>query len=38
MIWGNGNYLYINRGGTPEIRRVIRIDMGKPGAPYYGRE
>lgn len=38
MVWGNGNYLYVNRGGTPEMRRVIRIDMGKPGAPYYGRE
>lgn len=39
MVWGNGNYLFVNRGSTvSQIRRLIRIDMGKPGAPYYGRD
>jgi len=39
MVWGNGNYLFVNRGSTDsQIRRLIRIDMGKPGAPYYGRD
>ncbi len=38
LVWGNGDFLYVNRGGTqPENRRVLRIDMGKKGAPYYGR-
>lgn len=38
LVWGNGDYLYMNRGSTQaELRRVIRIDMGKKGAPYYGR-
>ncbi len=35
-VWGTGNYLYammlINGAGN-----VHRIDMGEPGAPYYGR-
>lgn len=39
LVWGNGDYLYMNRGSTqPENRRVYRIDMGKKGAPYYGRK
>lgn len=39
LVWGNENYLYMNRGSAqPENRRVIRIDMGKKGAPYYGRK
>ena len=39
LVWGNGDFLYMNRGNTqPENRRVYRIDMGKKGAPYYGRK
>jgi hypothetical protein len=39
LVWGNGDYLYMNRGSTrPENRRVYRIDMGKRGAPYHGRK
>ncbi|MDZ7290444.1 MAG: IPT/TIG domain-containing protein [candidate division KSB1 bacterium] len=39
LVWGNGDFLYQNRGSDkPENRRVIRIDMGKKGAPYYGRK
>ena len=38
IVWGNGDYLYMNRGNrVASNRRVYRIDMGKKGAPYYGR-
>jgi hypothetical protein len=38
LIWGTGQYLYCNRDHTVGAnRRVIRIAMGKNGAPYYGR-
>jgi hypothetical protein len=42
LVWGNGNYLYLNRGRTLEAseaqrERVVQIKMDKSGAPYYGR-
>ncbi|MGH7596749.1 MAG: IPT/TIG domain-containing protein [bacterium] len=38
LVWGNGDFLYMNRGSTvASNRRVLRIDMGKKGAPYHGR-
>jgi hypothetical protein len=35
LAWGTGNYLYVILGG--QSFDVIRIDMGQPGAPYFGR-
>jgi len=35
IVWGNGNYLYIIQGG--DKWDLLRVDMGAPGAPYYGR-
>jgi hypothetical protein len=38
LIWGTGEYLYCNRdNAVGSKRRVIRITMGKNGAPDYGR-
>ena len=38
IVWGNGVYAYVNRGNRDaELRRIIRINLLKPGAPYYGR-
>jgi len=38
LVWGTGTYLYQNRvNADPMIRRLIRISIGKTGAPYYGR-
>ena len=39
LVWGNGNSLYLSRGSVSAIRdrRVLRIDLGKKGAPDYGR-
>jgi hypothetical protein len=38
LIWGTGEYLYCNRDHSVGAnRRVIRIAMGKNGAPDYGR-
>jgi hypothetical protein len=38
LIWGTGEYLYCNRDNSDGTkRRLIRIAMGKPGAPDYGR-
>ncbi|OGC07773.1 hypothetical protein A2V82_03515 [candidate division KSB1 bacterium RBG_16_48_16] len=37
LVWGNGNSLYINRGAAYEAVQVVAVEMGKPGAPYYGR-
>ncbi|HPG41499.1 MAG TPA: IPT/TIG domain-containing protein [bacterium] len=34
--WGTGNFLYMLLDG--EARTLVRIDMGAPGAPYYGRQ
>jgi hypothetical protein len=38
FYWGTGNYLYMIRGDTAlgEEWTVYRIDLGTPGAPYYG--
>jgi hypothetical protein len=39
LVWGNGDYLFVNRTSKdPNLRRVIRVAMGKKGAPYYGRQ
>jgi hypothetical protein len=39
LIWGTGEYLYCNRDHADgSKRRVIRIAMGKSGAPDYGRQ
>jgi hypothetical protein len=41
MEWGNDTYLYVNRYNVSlaaSLRRVIRVSMGKPGAPEYGRQ
>lgn len=35
LVWGNGNFLYMYNS---ETKQVSRIDMGKQGAPYYGRQ
>ena len=37
LVWGNNVYLYINRSGTPDVRNLVRVDMAKTSAPYYGR-
>jgi hypothetical protein len=40
LVWGEGNYLYILSGiglTFAEGNKVQRINMGKNGAPYYGR-
>ncbi len=41
LIWGTGQYLYCNRDNTNPTGprpRIIRIAMGKNGAPDYGRQ
>jgi len=39
LSWGNGPYLYVNRRSTDVTKkRIIRINMQKQGAPYYGRQ
>lgn len=39
MAWGNGIFLYVNRRNVdPAQKRIIRINMQKDGAPYYGRQ
>ena len=35
IVWTSGNILYMIQSGD-EV--VLRIDMGEPGAPYYGRQ
>ena len=35
LEWGTENYLYMLLGGTEW--NIVRINMGKAGAPYYGR-
>lgn len=44
MVWGNGNYLYYVRAQTFDANNavvikqsVVKINMQKPGATYYGR-
>ena len=39
LVWGNGDYLYINRyGKDDDASGVDRVIMGKKGAVYYGRQ
>lgn len=39
MCWGNGNHMYITRRNKDvSIRRVLKLNMFKQGAPYYGRQ
>lgn len=39
MCWGSDQYLYVNRrSGDNELKRVVRVTMGKYSAPYYGRQ
>ena len=35
--WGNGINLYVNRRGESD-RQIIKVNVGKLGAPYYGRQ
>ncbi|MCZ7611596.1 MAG: IPT/TIG domain-containing protein [Ignavibacterium sp.] len=38
LCWGTGNYLYMTRNLSNDFTQtIIRIDMEKPGAPYFGR-
>jgi hypothetical protein len=40
LVWGGGNSMYMftwTMSGATKKWDVIRIDMGIPGAPYYGR-
>lgn len=39
MSWGKGNYLYVCRRNSSDQakQRIIKINMLKSGAPYYGR-
>ena len=37
VVWGNREYLYINKTGLPEVRNLVRVDLAGNGAPYYGR-
>jgi len=37
VVWGNGKYIYMQRGGELEGASIYRIEMTKDGAPYYGR-
>ena len=40
MVWGNSNYLYVNRHNEHDAgkRRIMRYTMKENGAPYYGRK
>ncbi|MDQ7053702.1 MAG: hypothetical protein Q9P14_12720 [candidate division KSB1 bacterium] len=39
MVWGNGQYLYVNRRNVDATKKkIIRINMLKNGAPYFGRQ
>ena len=39
LCWGNGPFLYVSRRGeNPAQKRVIKMNMLKNGAPYYGRQ
>ena len=38
IVWGTSQQIYVNRSsGDPMVRRVIRVAVGKNGAPDYGR-
>ncbi len=42
MSWGYGPYMFVNRRndivGSASTRRLLKVNMGKDGAPYYGRQ
>ncbi len=39
LSWGSGDHLYIVRQARAEVtQRVLELDMGQGGAPYYGRD
>lgn len=46
MVWGNGQFLYITHkevikkddGTEKEVSNVLRVNMRKNGAPYFGRQ
>ncbi len=40
LAWGTGTYLYANQRNDvdPAQKRMIKINVLKPGAPYYGRQ
>ncbi len=37
LVWDNSHYLYLKRAASYQAIQVIRVEMNKPGAPYYGR-
>jgi len=37
LVWDNSHYLYVKRDAPYEAVQVIRVEMNKPGAPYFGR-
>lgn len=38
MVWGNNKYLYVNyRAADVQERTILRVELTKNGAPYYGR-
>ena len=40
MVWDNSQYLFVNRRNESDLtkRRIIKLNMFKEGAPYYGRQ
>ena len=41
LMWGNGTYLYMNRGNAEDVEgveRILRIRTTQKGQPYYGRQ
>ncbi|APF19514.1 IPT/TIG domain-containing protein [Caldithrix abyssi] len=39
MVWGNGDYLYINRRSSEASKkRILRVNMLRKSAPYFGRQ
>lgn len=39
FCWGSDQYLYVNRrSNSNDLKRIIRVTMGKRTAPYYGRQ
>ncbi len=39
LTWGNGHYLYINKHAEiPDDRQILRVELSKKGAIYYGRK
>ncbi|MFQ6616325.1 MAG: IPT/TIG domain-containing protein [Fidelibacterota bacterium] len=39
LSWGNGEHLYVNRHSDDAAeRRVLKVNMMREGAPYYGRQ